>query len=71
MLVRQLFAKENKSVSFALTTVNFFFFTKPQKPMKEKRFITIEEIIEKSKQELLAITKSAKEVFQGFGETQA
>ena len=42
-----------------LTPADFFFFPKLKTPLKGKRFSTIEEIKEKSIQELLAIPKSA------------
>lgn len=65
MLVREFLAK-NKTVimpqppySPDLAPADFFLFPKLKTPMKGKRFATIEEIKEKSKQELLAIPKSA------------
>ena len=42
-----------------LAPANFFLFPKLKTPMKDKSFSTIEEIKEKAKQQLLAITKSA------------
>ena len=42
-----------------LAPFDFFLFPKLKTPMKGKRVATIEEIKEKSKQELLAIPKSA------------
>ena len=45
--------------SLDLAPVNFFLFPKVKTPMKGKHFATIEEIKEKSKQELLTIPKSA------------
>ena len=63
MLVREFLAK-NKTVIMAqppylldLAPADFFFFPKLKTPIKGKRFATIEEIKEKSKQELLAISK--------------
>ena len=65
MLLREFLAK-NKTVilpqppySPDLTPADFFRFPKLKTPMKGKRFATIEEIKEKSKQELLALPKSA------------
>ena len=65
MLVRDFLAK-NKTVimpqppySPDLAPADFFLFPKLKTPMKGKRFAAIEEIKEKSKQELLAIPKSA------------
>ena len=66
MLVREFLAK-NKIIimpqpphSPVLAPAGFFLFPNLKKaPMKEKRFVTIEEIKEKSQQELLAIPKSA------------
>lgn len=61
LLVREFLAK-NKTVimpqppnSPDLASADFFLFPKLKTPMKGKRFDTIEEIKEKSKQELLAI----------------
>ena len=65
MLVCEFFVK-NKTVimpqppySPDLATADFFLFLKLKTPKKRKRFATIEEIKEKSKQELLAIPKNA------------
>ena len=44
--------------SLDLATADFFLFAKLKAPMKAKHFATIEEIKEKSKQNLLAIPKS-------------
>ena len=64
MLVREFLAK-NRTVIMPqpsylpdLAPADFFLFSKPKTPTKGKRFTTVEEIKEKSKQELLAITKS-------------
>ena len=72
MLMREFLAK-NKTVikpqpSYLpdLAAVDFFPIPKLKTPMKGKRFATMEEIKEKSKQELLAIPKSA---FQGMEKT--
>ena len=45
--------------SWDLTPANFFLFPKLKTPMIGKRFVTIEKIKEKSKQELKAIPKIA------------
>ena len=65
MLVREVLAK-NKTVimsqplySADLAPADFFLFPKLKTPIKGKRFATIEEIKEKSQQELLAIPKRA------------
>ena len=61
MLVREFLAK-NKTVimpSTDLAPADFFLFPKMKTLMKRKCFTTIEEIKEKSKQELLAITNIA------------
>ena len=65
LLVRECLPK-NKSVIMAqppytseLALADFSLFPKLKTPMKVKRFATIEEIKEKSKQKLLAIPKSA------------
>ena len=65
MLVREFLAK-NKTVimpqppySLDLTPADFFLFPKLKTQMKGKRFATIEEIKEISKQQLLAIPTSA------------
>ena len=64
MLGREFLAK-NKTVtmpqsqySLDLAPSAFFLFPKMKTPIKGKRFATIEEIKEKSKQELLAMSKS-------------
>ena len=65
MLVREFMAK-NTTVymppplySPDLVPADFFLFPKLKTLMKGKRFATFEEIKDKSKQELLAITKDA------------
>ena len=65
MFVREFLAK-NKAVimpqspySSDLVPADFFLFPKLKTPMKGKRFATIGDIKEKSKQKLLAITKGA------------
>ena len=65
MLVREFLVK-NKTVimpqppySPELDPADFFLFPKLKTPMKGKRFVTIEEMEEKPKQELLAIPNSA------------
>ena len=65
MLVREFLGK-NKSVTMPqlsyspdLASANFFLFPNLKTSMKGKRFPTIEEIKEKSKQKLLPIPKSA------------
>ena len=65
MIVPEFLAK-NKTVimlqapySPDLVLADFFLFPKLKAPMKGKRFATIEEIIGKSKSELLALPKSA------------
>ena len=64
MLVREFLAKNNKPQSYlnhhihqTWSPLTFFFFPKLRTPMKGKRFAAIEEIKEKSKQELLSIPK--------------
>ena len=52
-------APDHTPYSPDLGPADFFVFTKLKTPMRGKRFVTIEEIKEKSKQELLAILKSA------------
>ena len=51
-----------------LATADFFLFPKLETPMKGKRFATIEEIKEKSKQEALAgdTKKRVAKVFRGL-----
>lgn len=65
MLVRKFLAK-NKTIimpqklySPGLVPISFLLFAKLNTPTKGKRFATIEQINEKSKQKLLAIRKSA------------
>ena len=73
MLVREFFAK-NKTIimpqppySPDLAPVDIFLFPKLKTSMKGKRFATIEEIKEKSKQELLTIPKRRiSEVFRAL-----
>ena len=48
-----------------LASAGFYPFPKPKTPMKGKRFATIKEVKEKSKQDLLSIPKS---VFQKYFE---
>ena len=69
MLVSEFLAK-NKTVimpqppySPDLARAEFFIFPKLKISMKEKRFATIEDIKEKSKQELSAIPKSEGQKF--------
>ena len=72
MLVHEFLAK-NKTIikpqppySQDLVPADFFVIPKLKTPMKGKRFATIDEIKENSKQELLSIQKRA---FLGFGKT--
>ena len=71
MLMHEISAK-NKTVimpqsaySLDLAPADFWLFPKLKTPMKGKRYATIEEIKEKSNQQLLAIPKS---MFQKFFE---
>ena len=63
MLVSEFLAKNKTEItpqppySLDLACANFFIFPKLKTPMKGKGFATIEQIKEKSKQELLAIPK--------------
>ena len=53
--------------SLDLVAAEFFLFPKPKTPMKGKRFSTIEEIKEKSEQDLFVIAKSAfRKCFEDF-----
>ena len=78
MLVREFLAK-NKNVIISqppyppdLASADYFLFPKLKTPMKRNRFSTIEEIKEKSKQELSAIPKKrVSEVFRGLDKTLA
>ena len=64
MLVGELLAKNKTTImpqppySPDLPPADFFLFPKLKTPLKGKRFATIEEIREKSKQKLLVISKS-------------
>ena len=65
-MLRREFLAKNKTVIMSqslyspdLVRADYFFFSKLKAPMKGKRFATIEEIKEKSKQKLLAIPKNA------------
>ena len=55
----QKWNRNHTSYSPDLAPAGFFLFPKLKTPLKGKRFAMIEEIKEKSKQELLVITKSA------------
>ena len=71
MLARKFLAKNKQIIpqppySPDLAPADFFLFSKLMTLMKGKRFATIEEIKEKSKQELLAIPKRVLEVFRGL-----
>ena len=66
MFVREFFFSKNNAVIMSqtahspdLSNADFYPFPKLKTPLKETRFATIEEIKEKSKQELLVIPKSA------------
>ena len=73
MLVLEILGK-HKTVNMSqppyspdLAPADFFLFSKLKTAMKGKRFATIEEIKEKSKQELLGIQKSAfQKCFEGW-----
>ena len=76
IFVREFLSK-HKTVSMPqplystdLASADFFLFPKLKTAMQEKHFATIEEIKEKSKQELLAIPKSTfRKGFEDWGVT--
>ena len=73
MLVREFLAKNEAEIMPQLpyspnAPTDYFLFPKLKKPMKGKRFDTIEEIKEKSKPELLS--KTPKSAFQKYFENR-